>query len=144
MPLEWANVSTEEIAWTLPALLAFSISLGMFGWVWSRLVLIERRIREKPLLYRRYGPRWNFLVLLVGAMLCFTVGWLGYVAVGILAMMTPPPVTVENQESALWFAALFIGMEMIHAGAQGFLWAAVRALAISRYNPAFEEEQEEP
>lgn len=129
MHLDWANASEQELWWSIPAALAFLVTLFMAGWAWRSFAVIRAGVRNEPARYRAWGPRWNFSLLLLAALLCFGLGWLGYLAVGVLAMLTPPPVSPTNQTAAAWLAWLLIGMEVTHALAQGLLWAALRALA---------------
>lgn len=129
MHLDWANVSGVELWWTLPAVAAFVATLFMAVWAWRSFSAIQARVKLEPMRYRAWGPRWNFSLLLLGSMVCFGLGWLGYAGIGAIAMLTPPPVSPSNQTAASWLAWLLIGMEVTHALAQGLLWSALRALA---------------
>lgn len=129
MERNWENVSGQELAWTIPAVLALGATILMIRWVYRAFSALQASIVLSPLRYRRGGPRWNFLLLLLGVLVCFGVGWLGFIAIGLLAMMTPPPVREINQEASFWFAWMLIGMEMLHALALGLLWVALRSLA---------------
>jgi hypothetical protein len=129
MRLDWANASNVELSWSVPAVIAFLVTLLMIVWTWRSFAAIRSGVQRFPAVYRSWGPRWNFSLLLLGAMICFGIGWLGYLGVGVVAMMTPPPVAEANQEAAAWLAWLLIGMEATHAIAQVLLWAALRSLA---------------
>lgn len=123
------TVAATELWWSIPAALAFAATLIMGGWAWRSFAAIRSGVRRSPGRYRAWGPRWNFSLLLLLAIVCFGIGWLGYCAVGVLAMLTPPPVSDANRAASEWFAWLLIGMEITHACAQGLLWAALRSLA---------------
>lgn len=128
MRLDWANVGAQELGWTIPAVLAGLITIGMTIWVWRSFAAIRAAIRAEPDRYQAWGPRWNFSLFLLVALSCFGLGWLGYAAIGALAMMTPPPQTEASQDISEWFAWLLVSMEAVHALAQGFLWVALRSL----------------
>lgn len=129
MRLDGQNISVLEVWWTVPAALAFLGTLAMSAWAWDSFAAIRAKITAAPDRYRSWGPRWKFSLFLLGSMVCFAVGWLGYGAVGVLAMLTPPPQAEVNRTASEWFAWLLICMEIAHAVAQGLLWAALRSLA---------------
>jgi hypothetical protein len=129
MLLESQNISMQELAWTIPAIVAFLAAMILL----KRLVAARRAllygIRLHPDLYRVGGPRWRFLTLMIWTVVAFGVGWLGFVAIGFVAMDTPPPIRPENQEAVDIFAWVLIGMEIAHATAMTLLWIALRSLA---------------
>jgi hypothetical protein len=129
MHLDWNNASAQEIAWSVPAALAFCVTLVMIVWAVRAFAAIRKGVREAPEVYRSWGPRWNFSLLLIGAMVFFGIGWLGYVAVGMVAMLVPPPISDVSREASTALGWLLIGMETAHALAQALLWAALSALA---------------
>lgn len=135
-----SNISGPELWWSIPALLAFVITLLMIGWTWRSFGAIRSGVRRFPKRYRAWGPRWNFALLMLAALICFGVGWLGYFAIGVVAMLVPPPLNQANQTASTWLAWLLIGMEIMHACAQGLLWAAMRSLASQPIVPRFRQQ----
>jgi len=129
MQIDHSDASYIELAWTIPAVIAFIVTILMIVWVWSSFGALRSKIKQSPDLYRAWGPRWNFVLLLLGSLGCFGVSWLGYTLIGVLAMTTPPPYRDEVQEASDLFAWMLIGMEGVQATAQLLLWAAFRALA---------------
>lgn len=129
MTLDWSNASAQEIAWSIPAVLAFCVTLVMIVWAWRAFEAIREGVRTSPDIYRSWGPRWNFSLLLIGALFFFAVGWLGYVLVGMVAMLVPPPISDVSREASKALGWLLICMETAHALAQALLWAALSALA---------------
>lgn len=125
-----AYVSGIELAWTIPAILAFVLTLISLIWVFRVFAALRGRIKGEPLLYRAWGPRWNFLLLLGCSLGFFGLGWLGYMAIGVVAMLTPPPPqTTPASQTGWWLAMILIGMEVTHALAQGLLIAGLWSLA---------------
>jgi hypothetical protein len=129
MHLDWNNASAQEIAWSVPALMALVVTLVIIGWAVSRFAALREGIRRHPETYRSWGPRWNFLLRLIGAMVFFGIGWLGYFLVGMVAMLVPPPISDVSREASQALGWLLIGMEVAHAIAQALVWAALSALA---------------
>lgn len=97
--------------------------------------MIRTKIRQAPEFYRAWGPRWNFSLALVIAMPVAAVGWAVGMALSIVAMMTPPPVSEVNREAASWFAVLFIFRDITFATFQVLVWVALRALATEPWLP---------
>lgn len=133
-----SNISSLELYWTIPAILAFLCTLGAMVWVLVMLRTLMYKIRQSPALYRAWGPRWNFLLFLASSLLFFALGWLGYAGIGFVAMATPPSVTPENQQAASIFAYILIAMEITHAIAQALLVGGLLALAGKWSIPQFD------
>lgn len=129
MYAEWRNVSELELWWTTPSVLAFFITLILVVWSYRTFQAIRDKIEKEPVKYRSWGPRWNFTLLLFLAMLVFLLAWPIGIGIGVVAMLTPPPVVEANRTAANWFAILFIFRDICFVSAQGLIWAALRALA---------------
>lgn len=129
MGLNPANISTLELAWTIPAFIAVLLSLATMIWIRQSILALQYSIARYPQTYRTWGPRWNFLILLGGCLLFFGFGWLGYVVIGIIAMLTPPSIAEVNQQASEYLAWILLAMEACHAIAQGLLTAALLSLA---------------
>jgi cytochrome b561 len=126
---EYANMASRELVWAGMALIAFVVTILLIARILRSLQALNARIKAEPKKYRAWGPRWNFLFFLLLAMIFFGIGWLGYLGIGFLALMTPPPLREINQDASDWFAWFLIGMEMSHAVAQGLLWVTLWSLS---------------
>jgi hypothetical protein len=76
-----------------------------------------------------WGPRWNLTLGLFVAMIFFGLGWLGYLGIGVVFMLTPPPLREPNQDAADWLAWILVGMEASHALGQVVLLLAFMSLS---------------
>jgi hypothetical protein len=122
-----ANASWQEIFWSVGALLGLLFTVGMAVWAWGRFRVVQQALSEGQAV--RWGPRWNLTLGLFVAMIFFGLGWCGYLSIGLLAMLTPPPLRDVNQEAAEWFAWLLISMEIAHALGQAVLLLAFMSLS---------------
>jgi hypothetical protein len=129
MRFEWGNVSDLELWWTTPSVLMFFVTLVMIVWAYQAFAAIRRKVRAEPLRYRAWGPRWNFPLLLLVAMVWFAFAWPIGAFLGVIAMLTPPPVSEVNRTAANWFAWLFIFRDICFAMVQATLWMALRSLS---------------
>lgn len=127
--LNRTDVSNLELFWTIPAIVAFLVTMAAIFWVGTVFHSLRTQILLEPSRYRAWGPRWNFLVFLGTSLIFFALGWAGYAILGLVAMTTPPNPNPENREAATMLAYILIGMEGAHALAQVFLVGGLFALA---------------
>lgn len=137
MRLEWSNVSDLELWWATPACLVFVVTLFAIRWAWTSFDAIRAKVKAEPSLYRAWGPRWNFTLWLLLAMVAFAVAWATGIGLSIIAMMTPPPLAQANRTAATWFAWLFIFRDIVLALAEMAIWSALRSLAGEPIVPHF-------
>jgi hypothetical protein len=122
-----ANASGIEIAWTVGAACGLAFTAALALWSWLRFRIIREGVDRGKVV--KWGARWNLLLALLVAMVFFGIGWIGYLAIGFVAMATPPPIAAPNQEAADLFAKILIGMEASHALGQLALFLGFLSLA---------------
>jgi hypothetical protein len=127
MALDAANASNPEISWSGIAVFGLLFTVGMAVWAWGRFRVVQQALEDGQAV--RWGPRWNLTLGLFVAMIFFGLGWLGYLGIGVIAMLTPPPIQEANQDAANWFAWLLISMEVAHALGQAVLLLAFMSLS---------------
>lgn len=127
------SASGQEIAWSIGALFGLAFTLMMAAWAWARFAVVRERVGRGGVV--RWGPRWNLVLGLLVAMIFFGLGWLGYLALGIVAMLTPPPIAEVSREAADRFAWLLIAMEIAHALGQAVLFVGFLSLSGRRLFP---------
>jgi hypothetical protein len=128
-----ANASGPEIAWTVGAVCGLAFTVALMAWSWRRFAVVREGVRNGKAV--KWGPRWNLLLALLAAMAFFGLGWLGYLGIGVVAMLTPPPITETNQEAADLLAKILIGMEASHAAGQLALFVGFLSLSGRRLFP---------
>lgn len=116
-----ASASPLELSWTAIAALGllFSAWLALDGW--RDLSAVLAAIKDVPPRARLYGPRWYVGLSSVVANGALCLVWLGFIAIGLIAMQfPPPPPTSDQQVSNMWAGWVLIAMEGILAGVQAW------------------------
>lgn len=125
--IDGTNAAWREIFWSVVALFGLLFTVGMAIWARARLRVVQQAIIGGSAV--AWGPRWNLTLGLFVAMLFFGVGWCGYLGLGVVAMLTPPPIQEVNQDAAEWFASILVTMEIAHALGQAVLLLAFMSLS---------------
>lgn len=116
-----STASPLEITWTSIAAigLLFSLWLALSGWY--DLAAVRAAIRAVPPRARTWGPRWwvGLSAVVANGLLCFM--WIGFAAIGLIAMQfPPPPPNPDQQVSNMWAGWVLIVMEALLAGVQAW------------------------
>lgn len=112
-----------EVVWTVGALMGASLTLIALGWTWGRFNVVREGVRRGEAV--AWGPRWNLTLGLCLSMVFFLLGWLGYLGIGAVAIVTPPPLRESNQDAADQTALILVGMELCHMVGQAILMLAI-------------------
>jgi len=119
--------STLEIVWTTVALIGLVFTIGLILWARFSIRAIFSGIQRGTVV--RWGPRWNLVLCLTIAAILLALGWIGYIAIGVIAMYVPSAPTEEAKTASQVFAWVLVAMETFHAGACVALWAAFVSLS---------------
>lgn len=116
------KASPIELAWSLIALGGVMVTGWMILDAYMDYRAVVRGIRGGYA--RARGARWWIAVgSFVGNSMTLLV-WVGFLAIGLIAMQYPPPPREPDQQvSNMWAGWLLIGMEGLLAAAQ--LWARI-------------------
>lgn len=118
--MDWGNVSLLEIVWTGMAALALVLWLGLIGVAIRDAAALRGRAS-----YRSQGMRAQIVRSRLWTAGLDALVQAGLVALGVSAMVTPPPLRSINQEQAMRSGLLLILVE-------GILLAKALVSAISR------------
>lgn len=120
------NSSPIELWWSGFAVLGCIASLLLTGWAISSLRIVASNVERGRA--RVWGPGWNLAFGLLVAMIFFTIAWVGYLAIGVLALSVPPPPTQAGREASNILGYILIGMEAAHACAMVALYVCFSSL----------------
>lgn len=115
------SASPLEISWSVIAGVGLMFSLWLAVGGWLDLSVVLDAIKDVPPRARIYGPRWwvGLSSVVANGMLCLV--WLGFIAIGLIAMQfPPPPPSPDQQVSNMWAGWVLIAMEGILAGVQAW------------------------
>jgi hypothetical protein len=115
------NASPLEVTWTSIAGLGLLFSIWLVGGGWFDLAAVTAAIKDVPPRARAWGPRWwvALSAVVANGLLCLV--WLGFIAIGLIAMQfPPPPPSAEQAVSNQWAGWVLIAMEGLLAGVQAW------------------------
>lgn len=125
-PMLAANASALEMIWTFIACIGAAFALALLLHIWLSYRAVEAWIRRGWA--RRWGPRHKFVFgFFVGVGLLFLV-WLGFVSLGINAMLNAPPPTPDRAAASERGGTILVLLEGALLGFQAVLfwaWVAV-------------------
>ncbi len=100
------NISTPELAWSLLAMLGLAVSLIMLGEVFAdyRFVKISGQNGALRLIAGQH----------VRSELRRVLEFVGFLALGVAAGLTPPPIREDISNLATIFSVVFFGVELIN------------------------------
>lgn len=110
-----------ERAWTLIAVYGLLFSIWLAGGGWWDLAAVREAIHAVPPRARAWGPRWwvGLSSVVANGMLCLV--WLGFIAIGVIAMQFPPPTPSPDQQvSNQWAGWVLIAMEALLVAVQAW------------------------
>lgn len=122
------KASPIELAWSIIAGIGVLLSLWMIADAWLDYRSVVRGIRGGYA--RARGARWWIAVGALGGNAMLVLVWLGFLAIGVLAMQYPPPPREPDQQvSNQWAGWVLIGMEALLAATQ--VWARLVRLQVA-------------
>lgn len=131
-----SNASSLEITWSLIALVGLMFALWLFELIWKSYRAVLSWIEQG--LAVRWGPRHKFVLGFLTGVGLLVLIWVGFIALGINAMLTPEPLSVDRQEAAERGGWILVGLEallLIFSVVLLYAWIAVGGPSL-RPNPA--------
>lgn len=121
----WPNSSTAsplEVTWTTVALCGTAFAVALLAHVWLSYRTVRSWIKRGWAV--RWGPRHRFVLgFLIGMALMLAV-WVGFVALGVSALYTLPPVTPDREAASERAGWILVGLELaLFAFQCVLLWA---------------------
>jgi hypothetical protein len=117
------TVSPLEATWTVIAIVGFVVS----AWAVYDDLLDFQAIRRavKLELAIAWGPRWWVALGFLGSDALYSIAWLGFAVIGVLAMTLPPALSTQGEVTSEVVGWVLVGMEVVLALSQ-IWWRIVR------------------
>lgn len=129
-----SNASVLEASWTAVALFGAGVALALLAHIWQSYCAVMSWI-AKGWAYR-WGPRHKFaLGFLVGIGLLLLV-WCGFLALGVNALLNPPPTTPDRAAASERAGWILVGLESVLFLFQTILTWAWIAVGSKTLHPA--------
>lgn len=132
-----SSASEIEVARTTVALLGAGIATALLANVWLSYRAVVAWIGTGRVV--RWGPRHTFVFgFLIGIGLLLLM-WLGFLALGVNAILNPPPLSPERIDAATRGGWILIGLQVELLAFQGILLWAWLAVGRKTMHPGREE-----
>jgi hypothetical protein len=121
-----ANATVLEVTWSSVAMLGLLVAVAFEAAVVRSLVAVHAWINQGRA--RRWGPRHQFVLAFAVGIGLIVLVWLGFCALGLNAMLTPPALTSDREEAAErggWILTLLEAVLFCFQVALFYAWVAV-------------------
>jgi hypothetical protein len=131
------NGSPLEFSWTGIAILGFVLSCVFVAFIYRSTRAVDVWIEDERAV--RWGPRHRFVLAFLGAVGILILIWVGFIALGVNAILNPPPaeeIRAAASERAGWILVVLEILIVVFLSVLFYAWMTVGGRSVVRSREA--------